>query len=515
MGLFSKSQVDIINNIAKKSQAVQAPKTTKKASSINEELNSMMELVQEYFKDSPAILIETEDQLHEYIDKCIESGFCGIDTETTGLDRNLDYIVGASLYCPNEQPCYISLKHRIPIFEDLYKGQLTYEVVAKEFQRFVDEKCKLIFANANFDLYMIWKDLKVDLNKAFFYDVILAWRCLKEDELHNDLKSLHNKYVLEGKGDPKKFSDFFPPALFPYCKPEVAKLYAANDAKITYDLFRWQLPYILKDNKKCQAAHLEHIADLIWNLEFPLVPVIQDIERVGMYIDQDTSKCLQDSYHVVYDKELAELKGMVDDTIEKFGHPTTNKKPPFNSGKDFNPRSTLHVKYLLYDMMKLPKVDGKEGTGVAILSEFNLPITNKIVDVRSLATNISTFIDKLPNATAKDGRIHANFKQVGAGTGRMSSSDPNLQNIPSKLDDVRHMFRATPESFEKIQLEGDCEYELNLNSYDQVQLDSEEFVSLRRLEPGNIVKFKDGKTDVLLTVKSVEVLGRYTKVVFS
>ena len=58
--------------------------------------------------------------------------------------------------------------------------------------------------------------------------------------------------MLKGKGDPKKFSDFFTAQLFPYCKPEVAKLYAANDAKITYELFKWQLPYVTKDHPKCK-----------------------------------------------------------------------------------------------------------------------------------------------------------------------------------------------------------------------------------------------------------------------
>ena len=71
---------------------------------------------------------------------------------------------------------------------------------------------------------------------------------------------------MKGVGDPKKFSDFFSPQLFPYCKPQIAKLYAANDAKITFELFKWQLPYVTKSHKKCQDNHLERIADLVWNV---------------------------------------------------------------------------------------------------------------------------------------------------------------------------------------------------------------------------------------------------------
>ena len=413
MGLFSKSQVASINAIAQKSKAVQSSVSTKKVSSINDELSQSSKAVEEYFKDSPAILIENKQQLHDYVTAVIESGYAGIDTETTGLDRQTDYIVGASLYYPGGVECYIPLKHRIPIFEDPYKGQISFSDLSEELKRLVDGNVKLIFANANFDLYMIWKDLNIDLTPAFYYDVILAWRCLKENELHNGLKELYNKYVLKGKGDPKRFSDFFSPSLFPYCKPEIAKLYAANDAKITYDLFIWQLPFTDKNSKLCQKNHLENISDLIWHVEFPLVSSIQQIERAGMYIDQDFSKILQSKYHNAYEHEMKNLQDMVQAAIDN-SNVVSSKQPPFTSGANFNPKSTMHVKYLLYTLLDLPKPEGKESTGKEVLAEFNLPITSKIAEVRSLATNINTFVDKLPDVVGKDGKIHADFKQIGA-----------------------------------------------------------------------------------------------------
>ena len=149
MGLFNKSQIDKINQIAQKSKTLQEPAKVKKVSSINDELAESSKLVQEYFKDSKSILIQTKQQLHEYVTAAIENQYIGIDTETTGLDRNSDYIVGASLYYPNGVECYIPMKHRIPIFESEYKNQLSYEDVAEEFNRFVDSKVRLIFANAN------------------------------------------------------------------------------------------------------------------------------------------------------------------------------------------------------------------------------------------------------------------------------------------------------------------------------------------------------------------------------
>ena len=504
MGLFSKSQVESINAIAQKSKAVQAPVPTKKVSSINDELIQSSKAVEEYFKDSPAILIETKQQLHDYVTAAIEHKYVGIDTETTGLDRQNDYIVGASLYYPDGVECYIPMKHRIPIFEDFYKGQLSYQDVAEELNRLVDGKARLIFANANFDLYMIWKDLKVDLCPAFYYDVILAWRCLKEDELHNGLKELYNKYVLKGEGDPKRFSDFFSPALFPYCKPEIAKLYAANDAKITYDLFAWQLPFTNKNSKACQKNNLQSIADLIWNVEFPLVSLIQDIERTGMHIDQDNAKVLQEKYHALYDREMKNLQEMVQQVIDN-ANVISSKQPPFTSGANFNPKSTLHVKYLLYTLLDLPKPNGKESTGKEVLDELNLPITSKIVEVRSLATNINTFVDKLPQIVGVDEKIHADFKQAGAATGRMSSASPNLQNIPSKLDDIRHMFRATPAKFKETVESDNLEFELDKTSY--VQLSDNSMKCSNNLQVGDTLLIEDDSNFTHALCEVAEVLN--------
>ena len=419
MGLFSASDIEKINKTAEKTVQSMKPVTTENVSKMSSEIREMEKQVQEYFADSQSILIESAEQLNKYVDDAIAADVVvGIDTETTGLDRVKDYVVGASLYFPGYVECYIPMKHVVPLFDQPYKGQLSYEDVGKALQKFVDAGTKMIFANADFDLAMIKKDLNVDMNDVCYFDVILAWRCLKENELHNDLKSLYNKYVLKGKGNPMKFRDFFTPKLFPYCKPQVAKLYAANDAKITVDLYLFELQYLTIGNPKCTRSHLEKIARLVWDVEFPLIKVCQNMHRNGIYLDKDVADALQRRYRKRLADQQADLARMIDELIADCD-PSVAAKRPFASGKDLNVNSTTHMKYLVYQMMGVPQVGGKQGTGKDVLTDLNLPITNQVLAIRSTLVLINTFVEKLPKSTTSDSRIHAQFKQVGADTGRM------------------------------------------------------------------------------------------------
>lgn len=436
-----------INAAAKKSKQL-AENTTKKktsAKSINSKIEAISAKVIEHFKDSKAELITTQEQLHDYITKMCEAGIGAIDTETTGLDRIKDTIVGASLYYPGGVEVYIPCKHIIPIFEEPYKDQLTYEQVAIELQRLVDNKCKLIFANADFDLAMIYKDLKVDLIPVCFFDVILAWRCLKENEKDNSLKGLYTKYVLKGAIDRMKFSDFFTADLFPYCKPSVAKLYAAADAKYTYDLFVWQLPYLQKDNPKCQKHHFEAIADLVWGLEMPLIAVSQNMHRRGVYLESSIADMLKVKYKGLLDDEQKAIQ----QELQKYMTNTkyyTSVKSPFGACENFNPNSTPHVQWVCYDLLKLDSKGNGRSTDKNVLGQFNVSLIKQILHYRSLVTLIGTFVEKLPKVAASipDHKIHCEFKQIGADTGRYSSKSPNMQNVPSRNGDIRRMFRATP-----------------------------------------------------------------------
>ncbi|MBR4881017.1 MAG: hypothetical protein IKU19_03735, partial [Clostridia bacterium] len=389
-----------INAIAKKSQQVVEVSKKVNARGIKNEISRISEKVLEHFRDSKAELITTAEQLHDYINRMIEVGIGAIDTETTGLDRLKDTIVGASLYYPGGIEVYIPIKHIVPIFDTLYKDQLTYEQVAAEFQRLVDNKVKLVFANADFDLAMIYEDLHVDLLPVCFYDVILAWRCLKENEQDNSLKGLYTKYVVKGAIDRMKFSDFFTADLFPYCDPQIAKLYAAADAKYTYELFLWQLPYLQKDNPKCKKHHFEAISDLYWGVEVPMIGVCQNMHRTGVYLEQAVASKLRKKYGDVYKEEQQKARNIVKNLLESTEYSTSVKRP-FADSEEFNPNSNPHVEWLVYDYMKLISSKNRKTNKETLDQVSHVPIVKQVLKCRSLTTLIGTFVEKLPKLAAE------------------------------------------------------------------------------------------------------------------
>lgn len=415
MGLFSKLQKDKLIATAVKSQTIEAPKKHINARSIKTQIDEISAKVLEHFPDSKAQLITSVDELHTYIDHLIICGICAIDTETTGLDRMKDHIVGWSMYFPDDVEVYIPCKHKVPIFETPYANQLSYEECGQELQRLITAKTKVVWANADFDLAMIWRDFNVDLIDVTFFDVILVWRCLKENEDDNSLKGLYTKYIAKGAIDRMKFSDFFSADLYPYCDPNIAKLYAAADARYTFELYKFEMQYLNKNSPKCKKYKFEAISDLVFGIETPLIKICQMMHRRGVYLEQSVADMLQKKYHKILDDEAMELRAELQNLMDDPSY-YTDAKCPFGSANDFNPNSNPHVEWLVYDLLKLDAGTKKRTTKKEVLGLFNVPIIKNILKYRSMVTLIGTFVDKLPKiaSSVPDHKIHCEFKSIGA-----------------------------------------------------------------------------------------------------
>ena len=138
-------------------------------------------------------------------------------------------------------------------------------------------------------------------------------------------------------------------------------------------------------------------------------------------------------------------------------------------------------------------------------------ITKQILKVRSITTLLGSFVDKLPNTTGKDGRVHSTFKSIGADTGRMSSENPNVQNIPSHALDVRHQFRATPamEKIDKCDV-SENNISINLFDYDTIDLEDKADVKVKDLRVGDKVRLLKDKSEILAEITSLTNDAPYT-----
>ena len=438
------------NKIAKQSKVNRtAPTVIRGGSSLLDRITLAQKEVDSklgYLKDK-YILIQDKSTLEEYIDKCIANKVISIDTETTGLDPLLDDIAGICIYTPNEKGAYIPINHVSYITNEKVKNQLSIEEIRQVFERITDIEVKIqaidiIMFNAKFDIRFLRN--QVGLHNIYCtWDCYLASRLLNENEEHNNLKYLHQKYVLNGEQDAFTFSDLFKGVPFTMVPLKTALLYAAHDPEITYELYEYQKQFIRPDSDR---ADMRAIYNVLMNIEMPCVEVLADMEDNGILFDMNYQQELSIKYNKLLTDKLeafySDLK-QYDDKIFKYKAKTQNNK----LDEVINIASPTQLAILFYDIIGIDVVDKKSprGTGVEILEKIDLPIAKDILEYRAVEKLISTYIDKLPDCVnPNDGRIHCSFNQYGAKTGRMSSSDPNLQNIPSHNKDIRKMFIASP-----------------------------------------------------------------------
>ncbi len=338
-----------------------------------------------------------------------QKDFC-FDTETTGLDPNTAELVGMS-FCFKPHEAYY-----IPISETYNEAVKTVAIFKEIFE---NEAIAKTGQNIKFDISMLqWYDVQV---KGRLFDTMIAHYLLEPDQRHN-MDYLSEKYLnykpvaieeLIGKKGSKQLS-------MRTVETDIIKEYAAEDADIT-----WQLRHVLEPLLKESGA-----MKLFEETEMPLVPVLASMETEGVKLDIPVLK----DYGDLLEKEVRDLEKEIWEL----------------AGEEFNISSPKQLGEILFDKLRISDKPKKTKTGqystgedILVKLSFRHPIVEKILEYRSLTKLKSTYVDALPQlVNQRDGRIHTSYNQAVAATGRLSSNNPNLQNIPIRTERGREIRKA-------------------------------------------------------------------------
>lgn len=382
------------------------------------------------------ILIREPDQLYEYMKEMKQVGEGALDTETTGLNPLLVDIVGGCIYTPGQKAAYIPINHKSYITGQRTKDQIDEETVSKIMKEF-HKDIRWIFHNAKYDIRVCRKTLGIDFKP--YWDTMLAAYCIDENESHR-LKDLHLKYCDSKDTESLTFDALFKGVTFDYIPILTAYLYAAGDPIKTYELYEYQKTLL---NRRVLSGPY----NVFTNIEMPLISVVADMEDRGVCLDFDVCKNLHEKYHKIRE----ERKKQADEAIAMYKEEIDNykmKNPNHKLSDPISLSSPTQLAILFYDILGLESPDKKapRGTGEDILKHFakgkEKNLCEAILGMRNVEKLLGTYIDKMPEIALSDGRVHASYNQYGAKTGRFSSQDPNLQNIPSHNKEIRHMFKA-------------------------------------------------------------------------
>lgn len=395
------------------------------------------------------VVIKSYSDFVNYIDIAIKNNVVAIDTETNNsLDPISCKLMGLCLYTPGMKNAYIPVNHVNITTKERFNWQVTEQQINEQLQRLSD--IKIIMHNGKFDYEVI----KCTCGTILHID----WDTMIGAKVLNELERAGLKQQYIEKIDPsiEKYSieNLFEKLPYEIVDPELFALYAATDAFMTYKLYEYQVNEFNKPEN-------QGLWNLFSTIEMPVVPVVAEMELAGVCIDKEYSERLSKKYNKLYN----EVQLKINEELQKYSvqianwrlTPEANHKE-IKNGKPqkskneqlenpINLSSTTQLAILLYDILKQPVIDKKtpRGTGEEILNQIDLPICKLILQSRGLLKLINTYIDKLPECVSPvDGRLHAHFNQFGADTGRFSSSDPNLQNIPSHNNEIRMMFTAAP-----------------------------------------------------------------------
>ncbi|HEY5683423.1 MAG TPA: DNA polymerase I [Sulfuricaulis sp.] len=359
--------------------------------------------------------------LDAWLERLREADLIAFDTETTSLEAIRAEIVGVSFTDRDGEGAYVPLAHSYPGMP----AQLERETVLKKLKPLLeDSKLSKVGQNFKYDLNVL-ANYGIRLSGLRF-DTMLESYVLDSTASRHDMDSLALKYLgyktlkyedVAGKG--KHQINFSEVPL------DRATAYAAEDADITFRLHQHLWP---------RLNETPSLVKLFNEIEMPLVPVLARMERHGVLIDV---AMLRSQSHEL-GKRVFE--------IEREAHKLAGQ--PFNMG------SPKQIQEVLYDKHKLPVLKktptGQPSTAEEVLAELALdyPLPQLILEFRSLSKLKSTYTDKLPEMINPDtGRVHTSYHQAVAATGRLSSTDPNLQNIPVRTAEgrrIRQAFIAAP-----------------------------------------------------------------------
>lgn len=405
--------------------------------------------------DFRAVTISDVEALKKLVEKVKKAGECAVDTETTGLNHCTDTLVGISIACDNTTGYYIpfgaaALGPELKIMtEDNHKprdgepkdpmqamipfGQspmTSADVVKTLGPLLATDSVKKIMHHAKFDLHFLCgAGMEVG---GLMADTLIAAHLLRAEWQKNSLKQLSSEILGE---EMETFADVTDGHKhFGQLPVEQATRYAAHDALQTFKL--WKV--LAKDLAKNQK-----LAMLFEVVEMPLCTVLFEMESRGIAVDVELLKELREKIL----KELSKIEDKIDGAIKGVHGVRTLFDGPINLG------SPRQVETLLFDLLKLPLPtgrttgSGKRSTDKEVLDELSKvhPVPALILQYRELSKLESTYLTPLPMAVcAKTGRIHTTYSQSRVATGRLASSEPNLQNIPVSYDgyDIRSAFVA-------------------------------------------------------------------------
>ena len=351
-----------------------------------------------------------------WMDKLNQSDHFAFDTETTDLDSMVAKLVGISFCVTPGEAAYVPLMHD-------YLGapqQLDKAWVLSHLKPLLENPKKIVIGqNLKYDIEVLAGE-NIQVN-AVLWDTLLASYVLNSISTRHDLNSLSLKYLgkstvefeaVAGKGAKQ--------ITFNQVSVDKASFYAAEDADIALQLQQTLLPLIEKGS---------HFSKVFYEIEMPLMPVLARMEMTGVFIDAEMLK--QQSKALA--KRIHELE----------------KEAYVVAGREFNMGSPKQLQALLYDELKLPILKKTPG-GQASTAEFVLqtlalhyPLPKIISEYRHLSKLKSTYTDRLPEQIYPEtGRVHTSYNQAVTSTGRLSSNNPNLQNIPARTEQGRKIRQA-------------------------------------------------------------------------